>query len=96
MTPRVTILVLLGDGARVEQEWRQAMTVGYLTALLSQCDPEKAPSLEELLGDVEPNQPAPAHVPEQEDPRGNVLAWVFALGAVEKPPKSEIEEESDG
>lgn len=98
MTPRTTILVLLGVADQVDAQCRLQITVGYLTAMLSQCDPAKAPKLEQLLGDTEVEANSDfEHVPEQEDPRDNVRAWMAVLGGAKAvPAEPATEEESDG
>lgn len=101
MTPRTTVLVLLGVAAQVEAQCRLQITVGYLTAMLSQCDPAKAPKLDELLGDTEIEAASDfEHVPEQEDPRDNVRAWMAALGGAkivppETPPEDQPEDQPE-
>lgn len=97
MTPRTTVLVLLGVADKIDAQCRLQITVGYLTAVLSQCDLAKAPTLEDLLGDSDSAtaaNDAAKPVPEQEDPRDNVRAWIAALGGATTKPESE--EESDG
>lgn len=66
------------------------ITVGYLTAMLSQCDPAKAPSLDEILGDHEGDAGTEQQsVLEDEDPRANVRAWMAALGGAKMVKSSE-------
>ncbi|MBD2842709.1 hypothetical protein [Erythrobacter rubeus] len=75
------MIALQGAGARNEANRRIAMTAGYLSGVLSGCDPQSAPSLEDILDPVSDDAAA---INENVDPSQNARAWVATLKALNK------------
>lgn len=74
---------------RAAGDARALITSAYLAGMLTHCDPEKAPSLDEILGESEAETDNDNQVSDEgEDPRANVRAWMAALGGA-KPVQSE-------
>jgi hypothetical protein len=81
------VLALQGAQARVAAEAKVLITAAYLAGMLTHCDPNKAPKLEDILGE----EPAAKRASEPSSPseaRANARAWMaFLNGMAPKPRK---------
>jgi len=83
-------LALQGAQDRLATEHRGLITAAYLGAMLTHCDPAKAPKLDEIIGEADPASQTPDIDP-NEDTRANARAWIAVVDGMNGSKPSEEE-----